>query len=156
MFYFKIHPSPPLCLHVSRCRCVCVDNHMGGRPRWNLHRAAHQQQQQLKKPYTVKTTYGPQISTVPAEAAGFESLSKEMYTHKHSYVKTKTVANKPRARTTMSVFSLSLCACDKKVLVCLPCHDDKMINRRALARVRGRSSASSRPRIRPQLSQLCV
>lgn len=43
-----------------------------------------------------------------ASRSSFESLSMEMYTHKHSYIKTKTVTNKPQARTTLDIFSISL------------------------------------------------
>ena len=76
--------------------------------------------------------------------------------HTSTLIRKDRDSRKQTASTDHHECFLSPSLCDEKVLVCLRRHDDKMINRRALARVRGHGSASSRPRIRPQLSQLRV
>ena len=80
-----------------------------------------------------------------ASSSSFERLPVEMYTRKHPYIKTKTVTNKPQARTTLDIFSLSVSVC-WEVLHLPTCHSDNMIN----------VCKGQRSQFGPQLLQLCV
>lgn len=139
----------PLHLLVSCYTFVSMDNHMGGRPlehTLNSTPAAAVAKETLhcqNKAWPTHFSY--------TRRSSFESLPKEVYTYKYTYIKTKTVTNKPQARATLNVWMLSLSMCC--FLRLSTCHDDKMINCQPLCKGQG---VTVQPRIKQALQTTAV